>query len=109
VFIFILSSLTLLIGMALAWAWGVIVMKAAMAARPQSETLALLQGLQHQAYIQANATGQPIALAAQELAYNGWMLDTRVSVVYFVLICLFIYFLVGLILISIIQVQEVDS
>ncbi|KAJ5833580.1 hypothetical protein N7474_001891 [Penicillium riverlandense] len=93
VFIFILAALTLLIGIGLAWAWGTIVMKAALAARPSSDTEATLQALGKQAYSQANATGQPVAAVEQKLIYDGWMLDARVSAVYFSLICLFIYVL----------------
>ena len=94
VFVFVLAALTLLIGMGLAWAWGTIVMKAALAARPSSETEAALHALGKQAYSQANATGQPVASVELELIYSGWMLDARVTAVYFSLICLFIYVLV---------------
>jgi hypothetical protein len=82
--------------MGLAWAWGVITMKAALAARPQHETLARLQALGQEAARQANATGQSVASVQQQLVYEGFMLDTRVSVVYFVMTCIFIYFLVRL-------------
>ncbi|KAF4155768.1 hypothetical protein CNMCM8927_004192 [Aspergillus lentulus] len=95
-FIFILGTLTLLIGMALAWAWGVITMKAALAARPQSETLARLQMLGQEAARQANATGQSAASLQSQLVYDGFMLDARVSVIYFVMTCVFIYFLARL-------------
>jgi hypothetical protein len=95
VFIFILAALTLLVGMGLAWAWGTIVMKAALAARPSSDTEATLHALGKQAYSQANATGQSVAAVEQKLIYDGWMLDARVSAVYFSLICLFIYVLVS--------------
>lgn len=94
-FIFILGALTLLVGVGLAWAWGTIVMKAAMAARPSSDTEARLQALGKQAYSQANATGQPVAAVEQQLVYDGWMLDARVTAVYFSLMCLFIYVLVS--------------
>lgn len=93
--VFFLGELTLLIGMNLAWAWGVIVMKAALAARPASETQAQLNALQQLANIQANATGQSIASEAHVLISDGFMLDARVTAVFFVLICLFIYFMVG--------------
>ena len=36
VFVFILATVTLLLGLCLAWTWGVIVMKAALAARPDA-------------------------------------------------------------------------
>lgn len=98
-FIFILGTLTLLIGMALAWAWGVITMKAALAARPQTETLARLQMLGQEAARQANATGQSAASVQSQLVYDGFMLDARVSVIYFAMTCVFIYFLVRYILV----------
>ncbi|CAG8947604.1 unnamed protein product [Penicillium salamii] len=93
VFIFLLGSLTLILGMALGWAWGVIAMKAAQAARPAIETQARLQALGQTAYTTANATGQSVAAVQQELVYSGWMLDARVTAVYYCLICLFIYML----------------
>ncbi|QQK43156.1 Brefeldin A sensitivity protein-related protein [Penicillium digitatum] len=91
VFIFLLGTLTLILGMALGWAWGAIVMKAAMAARPAAETQAKLQALGQAAYRQANSTGQPVAAVQQQLIYTGWMLDARVTAVHYCLICLFIY------------------
>lgn len=94
VFIFFLGTLTLLIGVALAWAWGVIVMKAALAARPQAETQAKLQSLQQAITAQVRATGQDPAVVQRELLFSGFMLDARVTAVYFCLICLFIYLLV---------------
>lgn len=96
--IFLLGELTLLIGMAVGWAWGVIVMKIALAARSASETQAQLTALQHQASIQANASGQSIASESQILVSNGFMLDARVTAVFFALICIFIYFMVSRIL-----------
>ncbi|KAJ5177104.1 uncharacterized protein N7482_002981 [Penicillium canariense] len=96
VFIFILAMLTLIIGMAVGWAWGVIAMKAALAARPAAETQARLQALGQQAYSIANSTGQPITLVERELIFNGFMLDARVTAVYFCLICTMIYLLARL-------------
>ncbi|KAJ5756531.1 hypothetical protein N7533_006074 [Penicillium manginii] len=79
VFIFILGAFTLILGMALGWAWGVIAMKAALAARPAAETNAQLQALGQEAYSISNSTGQPLASVQQVLVYEGWMLDVRVS------------------------------
>jgi hypothetical protein len=93
--IFILGELTLLIGMSLAWAWGVIVMKAALAARSASETQAQMTALQQQASIRANASGQSIASETHVLVLDGFMLDAPVTAVFFVLVCLFIYFMVS--------------
>lgn len=95
VFIFILAAFTLIFGMALGWAWGLIAMKAAMAARPAAETKARIQALGQTAYSQANSTGEPLLAVEQELVYSGFMLDARVSAVYFCLICLMVYLLVG--------------
>lgn len=95
VFVFILATVTLLLGLCLAWAWGVIVMKAALAARPDSQTQAQLQALQQAIVSRVNATGESAPAVQQELIFDGFMLDTRVTVIYFVLICLFIYFLVS--------------
>ena len=94
VFVFILATVTLLLGLCLAWAWGVIVMKAALAARPDAQTQAQLQALQQAIVSRVNATGESAPAVQQELIFDGFMLDTRVTVIYFVLICLFIYFLV---------------
>lgn len=96
VFMFFLGTLTLLIGMALAWAWGVIVMKAALAARPQAETQAKLQSLEQQLVNQVKTTGANPAFLQQEYIFDGFMLDARVTAIYFVLMCLFIYLLVAL-------------
>ncbi|KAJ5134735.1 hypothetical protein N7526_006100 [Penicillium atrosanguineum] len=96
VFIFILAAFTLIFGMALGWAWGLIAMKAAMAARPAAETQARVQALGQTAYSQANSTGQSVSFVEQELVYSGFMLDARVSAVYFCLICLMVYLLARL-------------
>lgn len=101
VFIFLLGTLTLVLGMALGWAWGVVAMKAAMAARPAAETQDKLQALGQAAYSQANSTGQPVAAVQQQLVYTGWMLDARVTAVYYCLICLFIYLIVRILDLSI--------
>lgn len=95
VFIFILGTLTLIFGMALGWGWGVIAMKAALAARPAADTQAKLQALGQHAYSVANSTGQPVATVQQQLVYEGWMLDARVTAVYFCFICFLIYVLVS--------------
>lgn len=94
VLMFFLGAASLMFGILLAWAWGVIVMKAALAARPGAETQAKLQALQQQAVTTANSTGQSPQVVAQVLVYEGYMLDSRVTAVYFCLLCLFIYLLV---------------
>ncbi|KAE8345123.1 hypothetical protein BDV24DRAFT_171062 [Aspergillus arachidicola] len=96
VFIYLLGALTLFIGICLAWAWGVITMKAAYAARPAADTQARLASLQQTAIAQANATGTATASVTQQLIYDGYMLDTRVTAITFCLICTFIYFMARL-------------
>ncbi|KAA8641286.1 uncharacterized protein ATNIH1004_002026 [Aspergillus tanneri] len=90
-FIYLLASVSLLFGMCLAWGWGLITMKAALAARPASETQALLQALRQQVMTEAQQTGQSTAYLSKKLVYDGFMLDARVTVVYYVMICVFIY------------------
>jgi fatty acid desaturase len=94
VFIYVLGALSLLIGIFLSWAWGVIVMKAAQAARPAADTQARMASLQQTAAAQANSTGVPVASIAQKLVYDGYMLDARVTSVTYCLLCLFIYLMV---------------
>ena len=94
--VYLFASFSLLVGMCLAWAWGILTMKAAFAARPDAETQALLQELQRQAVLQANQTGVTPAVAAAELVYNGFMLDSRVVVITYVMCCVFIYALARL-------------
>ena len=92
VLVFLLGSFTMILGMGLAWAWGVITMKAALATRPQAETLARLQLLAQQAS-RSHDTAYP---PASVLIYNGFMLDTRVSVTFFCMLGLFIYLMARL-------------
>ncbi|EAU35537.1 conserved hypothetical protein [Aspergillus terreus NIH2624] len=96
VFIYVLGALSLFIGIFLAWAWGVIVMKAAQAARPAADTQARLASLQQTAAAQANSTGVPVASIAQKMVYDGYMLDARVTSVTYCLLCLFIYLMARL-------------
>lgn len=93
--IYLLGATTMIMGMLLAWAWGVIAMKAAFAARPAADTQARFASLQQTAAAQANATGITPTAAAQVLVYEGYMLDVRVTVVIYCLVCFFIYLLVS--------------
>ncbi|KAF4978725.1 hypothetical protein FZEAL_4945 [Fusarium zealandicum] len=90
-FVYLLATLSLLLGMCLAWAWGLVTMKAAFAARPDSTTQTMLGALQQQAAVTANQTGQSVAWEAQKLINDGFMLDARVTVVFYFMGCLFIY------------------
>ncbi|KIW77662.1 hypothetical protein Z517_07494 [Fonsecaea pedrosoi CBS 271.37] len=93
VFIQVLGGLTMIVGMAAGWAWGVISMKAALAARPAAETNARLAQLASEATRQQTntqqATGQ--SMYTQVLIFEGFMLDTRVTVTYFCMVGLFVY------------------
>ncbi|KAI9044810.1 uncharacterized protein KD926_010982 [Aspergillus affinis] len=89
--VYLLASLSLLFGMCLAWAWGLLTMKAALAARPDSQTQARLQALQQQVAADAEQSGLPASLLTQKAVYDGFMLDARVTVVFYVMICLFVY------------------
>ncbi|KAJ4865244.1 aromatic acid exporter family member 2 domain-containing protein [Trichoderma breve] len=91
--IYLLGSLSLLVGLCLGWAWGILTMKAALAARPASDTQSQLQALQQAAVAQAQSTGQNATVISKILVYEGHMLDARVTVVYYVMSCAFIYFL----------------
>lgn len=82
--------------MSLAWCWGLLVMKIALAARPEMETNQLLRELEAAAIARANQTGQSVKFEAQVLVHKGFMLDARVTAIFYVLCCLFIYALARL-------------
>lgn len=89
--IYLLAGLSLLFGMCLAWAWGLLTMKAALAARPDSQTMARLLQLQEEAVSQAKQTGQNPLAIAEMLVHEGFMFDARVTVVFYVMSCIFVY------------------
>lgn len=90
----IVGYLSLLLGMCLAWAWGLATMRAAQAVRSPAELSARLQALQQQVAATARASGSnDTAAIATVLVHDGFMLDTRVTVVYFAMACIFIYFI----------------
>ncbi|KPM38860.1 hypothetical protein AK830_g7716 [Neonectria ditissima] len=86
VFIHIITAITVLLGLTSAWAWGVITMKAALATRPDAEMKARFAELQQMAQNTTNPTQY-----VQIQVFNGFMLDTRVSVTYFCMMGLFLY------------------
>jgi hypothetical protein len=94
IFIYILGMLSLYLGVCLAWAWGAITMKAALAARPAADTQTQLLALQQIAVQRANTTGESVSTIAQVLIYDGQMLDARVTAVTYCMICTFIYLMV---------------
>ncbi|KAJ6445166.1 3-dehydroquinate dehydratase-like protein [Purpureocillium lavendulum] len=93
---YLLAALSLLFGMCLAWAWGLLTMKAALSARPAVDTQRQLQALQQQAVALAKQSGQSPAVEASVLVFQGFMLDARVTAVYYVMSCVFIYALARL-------------
>ncbi|KAL2838093.1 hypothetical protein BJY01DRAFT_237597 [Aspergillus pseudoustus] len=96
VFIHVLGVVSVLLGVFFAYAWGILGMKAALAARSTADTTARLQLLQQAAITQANQTGISPADAAQRLIYDGFMLDIRATVVVYCFACVFIYVLARL-------------
>ncbi|KAG5922733.1 hypothetical protein E4U42_005374 [Claviceps africana] len=94
--VYLLASLSLLVGMCLAWSWGLLAMKAAFAVRSDAEMLGLVQSLRQQAAAVANQTGQPPAAVSSKLVYDGFFLDARVVAIYYVMCCAFIYALARL-------------
>ena len=81
--------------MLLGWGWGAIVMKAALAARSAPDTEARLAELQRAAVQTAAKMGVDPRSASQILIYQGFLLDARVTVVTYCLVCLFFYLLVS--------------
>ncbi|KAF5021632.1 hypothetical protein F66182_6332 [Fusarium sp. NRRL 66182] len=90
-FLYILAAFSLLLGMCLSWCWGLLTMKAAQAARPQVQTQAKLAALQEQAVAASGASGLDPTWEATILVNEGFMLDARVTAVFFSMSCLFIY------------------
>ncbi|OAA64128.1 hypothetical protein LEL_10648 [Akanthomyces lecanii RCEF 1005] len=88
---YLLSAASALLGMCLAWLWALLTMKAALAARPGHETSARLAALEQAASQKARESGTLAANEATLLVFDGFMLDARVTVVYYVMICVFIY------------------
>ncbi|KAH6718831.1 hypothetical protein BKA61DRAFT_712814, partial [Leptodontidium sp. MPI-SDFR-AT-0119] len=86
-----MGGLMMIIGMALGWAWGVIVAKAALAARPAADTTRIVEALGRQAAAVSQETNVDSSITYQDLIYSGFVLDGRVTAVYFVLILVFIY------------------
>lgn len=87
ILVFLLGGTTIVVGMALGWAWGTITMKAAQAARPAAQTAARLAALAQ--------TAQATGTNPQILIFDGFMLDTRVTVTWLCMLLLFIYLMVS--------------
>lgn len=93
----LLAGVTICLGVCLGWAWGVITSKAALATRPQADLNARYTELQQMIAQNTTAFGQPSGQTtyAQLAIYNGFMLDTRVTITYFCMTSLFIYLMVS--------------
>lgn len=93
---YLLAAVSVILGICAAWVWGIITMKAALAARPASQRMATLAALQQAAVQRAAESGTSPQEEAVALVFNGFALDARVSTVYFVMICAFLYMLARL-------------
>ncbi|KAH7475275.1 hypothetical protein FOMA001_g11716 [Fusarium oxysporum f. sp. matthiolae] len=89
VFTELIITITVLLGCALSWAWGVITMEAAVATWPQADKQARFATLQQEV---ANTTN-PLQYTEVQIL-NGYMLDTNVIITYFCMMGLFVYFMV---------------
>jgi hypothetical protein len=96
VFVYLLAALSLLLGMCLAWAWGLLVMRCALSARPSAWTARKLQELGMEAAANARSTGRPVAVVQRILVVEGFLLHTGTTVVYYVMSLVFIYVLARL-------------
>ena len=89
--VYLMAGLTGLLGMCLAWAWGLLAMVAALAARPAVDTQTRLRDLKQAAAAQAQTSGTDPAWEAQVLVHNGFMLDARVTAVFYAMGLVFVY------------------
>ncbi|KAJ5909725.1 hypothetical protein N7504_004368 [Penicillium tannophilum] len=88
---YLVNTFFLLLGMCLAWAWGLITMKAALAARPSSQTRAMIEKLNHQVMLESQGSDKSVSWITEKLIHEGFMLDARVTVVFYVMSCIFVY------------------
>ncbi|RFU27987.1 hypothetical protein B7463_g8350, partial [Scytalidium lignicola] len=91
-FMQLIATISILLGLVIGWAWGVIVMKTALVTRPAADLearYALLQQMAQNTTNVGQASGQSEYLQIQ--IFEGFMLDTRVTVTYFCMMGLFIY------------------
>lgn len=87
-------GISICVGIALGWVWGVITMKAALASRPDEDLQAQYVKLQ-QAISQGSIQASGSSPASQVAIYEGFLLDTRVTTCYFCMCGLFIYLIVS--------------
>lgn len=89
-----MTGISICLGVAFGWVWGVITMKAALASRPDEDLQAQYAKLQ-QAISQGTIQDSGPTPALQVAIYDGFLLDTRVTLVYFCMVGLFIYLVVS--------------
>ncbi|KAK7730262.1 hypothetical protein SLS63_005832 [Diaporthe eres] len=86
----VMAGISICIGIAVGWVWGVITMKASLATRPDEDLQAQYAKLQ-QSISQGDIQASGPTPAVQVALYDGFFLDTRVSICTFCMIGLFIY------------------
>lgn len=98
VFVGVMGASTIAIGICLGWAWGVITMKTALSTRPAADLQRQYAALQEAATRNTTNTLQASGQATftQVAIFEGFMLDTRVTVTYFCMLGLFIYLIARL-------------
>lgn len=89
-----MAGISICVGVAVGWVWGVITMKASLATRPEEDLQAQYAKLQ-QSILQGDIQASGPTPAAQVALYEGFFLDTRVSICTFCMISLFIYLMVS--------------
>lgn len=89
-----MTGISICVGVAVGWVWGVITMKAALATRPDEDLQAQYAKLQ-QSISQGEIQASGPTPASQVALYEGFFLDTRVSITTFCMISLFIYLMVS--------------
>ncbi|KAL2279929.1 hypothetical protein FJTKL_13077 [Diaporthe vaccinii] len=86
----VMAGISICVGVAVGWVWGVITMKASLATRPDEDLQAQYAKLQ-QSISQGDIQASGPTPAVQVALYDGFFLDTRVSICTFCMIGLFIY------------------
>lgn len=89
-----MAGISICVGVAVGRVWGVITMKAAFATRPDEDLQAQYAKLQ-QSILQGDIQASGTTPASQVALYEGFFLDTRVSICAFCMISLFIYLMMS--------------
>ncbi|KUJ11458.1 uncharacterized protein LY89DRAFT_786387 [Mollisia scopiformis] len=91
-FIQLIAAVSIMLGLGLSWAWGVITMKVALTTRSNADLeqkSILLQNMTRDAIRTGQATSASEYIQMQ--IFNGFFLDTRVTITYFCMMGLFVY------------------